>query len=140
MARSFRSDGSDGDRKIIPGVHPFSGQHSSRDSDPVPAKAIPGVHPFKPRRRWLIAALLALPVLAFADPAPAGLPELRRIERYAGDVAEAAVSLGATAQVVVDDGRLHSLQRLNDRLADLDRSILDLDRAVAVLEADAGDE
>ena len=105
---------------------------------------MPGVPPFSLRRSWLIAALLTLPLLVRAEPAPVsastGLAECRRVERYAGHVADAASALGATASVLVQDGRLHSLQRLNDRLADLDRSILDLDRAVADLEGAVGGE
>ncbi len=118
------------------GVSPFR----ARDPDPVPANATSGVSPFSPfspfgvSRLSALAGLLLLPALALADPAPAGLAETRRVERYAGDVAEAAEALGATASGVADDGRLHSLQRLQDRLADLDRSILDLERAVAGLE------
>jgi hypothetical protein len=77
--------------------------------------------------------------MALAEPttasSPTGLAETRRVERYAGDVAEAAAALAATAQTVASDGRLHSIQRLSDRLADLDRSILDLERAVAGLDA-----
>ena len=124
----------------MPGVAPFSSRGPSRSPDPVPAKTMPGVRCFRPRRSWLLAALLALPLLARAQPvsalvpASSGLAECRRVERYAGHVADAAAVLGVTASVVVQDGRLHSLQRLNDRLADLDRSILDLDRAVADLE------
>jgi hypothetical protein len=127
VARSLGSDGSDGDRNVTPGVAPFSAP------DPVPANATPGVAPFWSPRASL-TLLLLLPALALADPAPAGLAECRRVERYAGDVAEAAAAMSATAATVTAAGRLHSLQRLRDRLADLDRSILDLERAVSELE------
>ena len=132
VARSFRSDGSDGDRNTTPGVAPFS---PSRDPDPVPANTTPGVAPFRFAQTWPFALLL-VPMLAFAQPSPAptGLADARRVERYAGDVALAAQALGATAATVSSAGRLHSLQRLQDRLADLDRSILDLERAVVELE------
>jgi hypothetical protein len=106
--------------------------------DPVPAQATSGVDPFWGRPLTPLLALLLLPALALADPDPVpaspGLAECRRVERYAGDVAEAAGVLGDVAATVVHDGRLHSLQRLSDRLAALDRSILDLERAVAELE------
>ena len=112
VARSFRSDGSDGDRKATSGVAPFSAS---------------------------LLLFLLLPALALADPTPvpSGLAECRRVERYAGDVAEAAGALGGVAATISESGRLHSLQRLGDRLAALDRSILDLERAVAELEGAA---
>jgi hypothetical protein len=144
VARSLGSDGSDGDRNVTPGVAPFSapdpvpanatpGVAPFSAPDPVPANATPGVAPFWSPRASL-TLLLLLPALALADPAPAGLAECRRVERYAGDVAEAAAAMSATAATVTAAGRLHSLQRLRDRLADLDRSILDLERAVSELE------
>jgi hypothetical protein len=109
VARSLGSDGSDGDRNTTPGVSPFG----------VP----------------IMMTLFLLPALALAALPPAGLAEQRRVERYAGDVAEAAAVLGATAAEVHAAGRLQSLQRLRDRLGDLDRSILDLERSLAALEA-----
>jgi hypothetical protein len=160
VARSLGSDGSDGDRNATPGVSPFRYRNSNRQPDPVPANATPGVGPFslgrdapplslgrgcpngagegsralrrllRPRA-WL---LLLFPALAIAASPPAGLAELRRVERYAGDVAEAAQALEATAAEVHQAGRLQSLQRLRDRLGDLDRSILDLERAIAALD------
>jgi hypothetical protein len=131
VARSLGSDGSDGDRNTTPGVSPFRCEQGH--PAPPPADATPGV---APSGRLIPLLLLALPLLAAVDapPPPAGLAECRRVERYAGDVAEAARALGDTAAVITNSGQLCCLQRLRDRLGDLDRSILDLERALDGLE------
>jgi hypothetical protein len=140
VARSLGSDGSDGDRNATPGVSPFSPFSLGRDAPPLslgrgcPNGAGEGSRALRRLLRPRAWLLLLFPALAIAASPPAGLAELRRVERYAGDVAEAAQALEATAAEVHQAGRLQSLQRLRDRLGDLDRSILDLERAIAALD------
>ncbi len=100
---------------------------------------MPGVDPFrrqKPGRLLVLFAVFALPFVAAGErePPPAGLAQVRNIERYAGQLIDAAAELEALAAQVHADGRLHSLQRLRDRQADVQRSVRDVTRTLEALE------